>query len=167
MFPFGECLSFCTRPNFILAILTSDFQVVLAKRNFHSPWRVGECLCRTLHYSINKSKSLSGIATTFVGIYIAQFYIALRYLSESGPFLAMMSLTLLSPPTGTRSLPVVNWSNLRFCSSLNSCTTSQKYLKKKKREYYDDFYVFIWVLTLCIIWIEHYLLEIPTDVYKP
>ena len=36
------------RPNFILAILASDFQVVLAKWKFYSPWRVGECLCRTL-----------------------------------------------------------------------------------------------------------------------
>ncbi len=51
------------------------------------------------------------------------------YRSESGPFLAMTSLSLLSPPTGTRSLPVANWRSFLFWSSVISCTTSQKYLQ--------------------------------------
>ena len=51
-------------------------------------------------------------------------------LSESGPFFAMISFSLASPPTGIRSLPVVNWSSLRFCSSEKAWQISQKYLRR-------------------------------------
>jgi len=49
------------------------------------------------------------------------------YLSESGPFLAMINFSLLRPPTGTRSLPVANCSNFLFDSRGILWTISQKF----------------------------------------
>lgn len=46
--------------------------------------------------------------------------------SQSGPFRAITSFKWLSPPTGTRSDPVVNCSNLRLSSNEKPCTMLQK-----------------------------------------
>ncbi len=54
------------------------------------------------------------------------------YLSESGPFLAIIILSLPKPPTGALSVPVVNWRNSLFCSCPNECTVSQKSLMSDK-----------------------------------
>lgn len=51
------------------------------------------------------------------------------HLSVSGPFLAMIIFSLPSPPTGARSVPVVNCRKRRFCSSLNECNVSQNSLQ--------------------------------------
>lgn len=48
--------------------------------------------------------------------------------SESGPFLAITNFSLLSPPKGTLSEPVVNCNSFRLSSSANECTTDQKFL---------------------------------------
>lgn len=54
-----------------------------------------------------------------------------RYLSVSGPFLAMIILSFPSPPTGALSVPVVNCRNSLFCSSVNEWTISQNSLGRK------------------------------------
>ena len=51
------------------------------------------------------------------------------HLLESGPLRAMMSLSFDKPPIGTLSEPVANCNSCFFCSSVNSCTISQKYLQ--------------------------------------
>ena len=52
------------------------------------------------------------------------------YLSESGPFLAMMRRSFENPPTGILSLPVVNISSCFFCSREKLWTTSQNHLQQ-------------------------------------
>ena len=59
------------------------------------------------------------------------------YLSVSGPFLAMIILSLPSPPTGALSVPVVNCRNSLFCSSLKECNVSQKSLQRKLPKEFD------------------------------
>ena len=54
------------------------------------------------------------------------------HLSVSGPFLAMIILSLPRPPTGARSVPVVNCRNSLFCSSPNKCNVSQNSLTQHK-----------------------------------
>lgn len=52
------------------------------------------------------------------------------YLSVSGPFLAIIIFSFPSPPTGALSVPVVNWRNSLFCSSVNEWTISQNSLQR-------------------------------------
>lgn len=59
-------------------------------------------------------------------------FILVQYLSESGPFLAMRSLSLEKPPTGILSLPVVNINNCFFCSKEKPCTISQNHLQAEQ-----------------------------------
>lgn len=42
-----------------------------------------------------------------------------NYLSESGPFLAIIIFNFPSPPTGALSVPVVNCKKSLFCSFVN------------------------------------------------
>ena len=56
------------------------------------------------------------------------------YLSESGPFLTMINLSLARPPRGIRSEPVTNARSCFFCVSLNSRTIFQKLLKWEEEE---------------------------------
>ena len=53
-------------------------------------------------------------------------------LSESDPFLAIVSLSLAKPPTGILSLPVVNWRSRLLSSKSMLWTASQNHLKCKK-----------------------------------
>ena len=53
----------------------------------------------------------------------------LVHLSESGPFLTMMNLSLAIPPSGMRSEPVMNSSSRLFSDSLNPRTICQKSLQ--------------------------------------
>ena len=57
----------------------------------------------------------------------------MSYLSESGPFLTMMNLSLERPPNGMRSEPVMNCSSCFFSFSPNSRTICQKFLKNKTK----------------------------------
>lgn len=59
-------------------------------------------------------------------------FILVQYLSESGPFLAMRSLSLEKPPTGILSLPVVNINNCFFCSKEKLCTIYQNHLQAEQ-----------------------------------
>lgn len=52
----------------------------------------------------------------------------------------MMSLSFASPPTGMRSLPVVNWSSFLFCSSVKAWHISQKCLNGHMVWTYFNFY---------------------------
>ena len=42
-----------SKSKFILASLASAIRFILANQIFHSPWRVGECLCCTLIFSMS------------------------------------------------------------------------------------------------------------------
>lgn len=58
---------------------------------------------------------------------------AILYLSVSEPFFAMAIFNFPSPPTGARTVPLMNWRNNLFCSSSKDLMVSQKSLCAERR----------------------------------